>query len=572
MSVRIQFDQPESRPFTNLDFISGNVILVLPTDATISAVTVKLEGESRTRLAASRPGYSERSEKKRTELEVHKILYKVLTVFPTPELRERGSTPVYTLLAGQYSYRFEFKFPFNNDCQNNQQNPLKDLKIGRNLQLDDLKHVKKTLPPSLTGFPGEAEVKYYVKVTVARPKFYQENLRTIVDIKFLPIEPPRPANRHEETFARRKKQFQRYPSEPQKRSLFSKKGSTTTLAEDEPPAFQVDARLPSPAILTCNEPLPLRILVEKLNDSAATVCLKMLQIELIGYTHIRAMDLDRQETMTWVLTSQANMNMPLGNPSEKGGKEWKVPSRLWDDFPIPNTVCPSFQACNISRRYELEVRIGLAHADTNGVRPELIVMPLRLPVLVYSGIAPPEKLLQAMAKNPRPQPPLMMAPSPVQSIGENTTVWPSSGGLHTPIDTPSTPLDELNAYPAMIGTQHSNDEQSDIPDVAPPSYEDAMAEDIAPVDGPRRDYNVAEDVQRPAFNPDSKGGLGRRVSERLFSGNASSSDRDRAASLASNMEGTSIAEDEGTDMPNPTLVEGSERKSSWRQSLSRGKN
>lgn len=41
------------------------------------------------------------------------------------------------------------------------------------------KHVKKTLPPSLTGFPGEAEIKYYVKATVVRPKFFQENLRSV---------------------------------------------------------------------------------------------------------------------------------------------------------------------------------------------------------------------------------------------------------------------------------------------------------------------------------------------------------------------------------------------------------
>ena len=45
---------------------------------------------------------------------------------------------------------------------------------------------------------------------------------------------------------------------------------------------------------------------------------------------------------------------------------------------------------------------------------------------------------------------------------------------------------------------------------------------MAPVDGPRRDYNLASSggVQDPAFNPDSKSGLGRRVSERLFASNA----------------------------------------------------
>ena len=40
-------------------------------------------------------------------------------------------------------------------------------------------HVKQTLPPSLSGFPGEAEIRYYVKVTVNRPQFFKENPRAV---------------------------------------------------------------------------------------------------------------------------------------------------------------------------------------------------------------------------------------------------------------------------------------------------------------------------------------------------------------------------------------------------------
>jgi hypothetical protein len=71
MAVRIQFDKPNAWHFTNLDFVTGRVILTLPTDATISAITVKLEGESRTRLAGPKTPQDER--RRRTELEVHKV-------------------------------------------------------------------------------------------------------------------------------------------------------------------------------------------------------------------------------------------------------------------------------------------------------------------------------------------------------------------------------------------------------------------------------------------------------------------------------------------------------------------
>lgn len=40
-------------------------------------------------------------------------------------------------------------------------------------------HVKKTLPPTLSGLPGEAEIRYYVKATVQRPGLFKENFRCV---------------------------------------------------------------------------------------------------------------------------------------------------------------------------------------------------------------------------------------------------------------------------------------------------------------------------------------------------------------------------------------------------------
>lgn len=49
------------------------------------------------------------------------------------------------------------------------------LEVARNTN----NHVKKTLPPSLNGLPGEAEIRYFVKATVQRPAFYKENFRAV---------------------------------------------------------------------------------------------------------------------------------------------------------------------------------------------------------------------------------------------------------------------------------------------------------------------------------------------------------------------------------------------------------
>ena len=173
-------------------------------------------------------------------------MYLLQTVFPTPELSESSANPQYTLLAGQHVYPFKFKLPFNNSCTKNT-SLLKDLKVGQlSVQFapDTNQHVKRTLPPTLSGFPGEAEIKYYVKATVVRPKFYQENLRSQVDIKFLPIEAPRPVDRHEETFARRKQQFQSFPAVPAKQSLFKK--SSVTEEAQAPPSISGRCTTPEP--------------------------------------------------------------------------------------------------------------------------------------------------------------------------------------------------------------------------------------------------------------------------------------------------------------------------------------
>ena len=73
MAVHIELDRPHAY-FTNLDFITGRVVLATYTEETISAVNVKLESESRTRLAApprGGPGYQ--NDRSQTEMEVHKV-------------------------------------------------------------------------------------------------------------------------------------------------------------------------------------------------------------------------------------------------------------------------------------------------------------------------------------------------------------------------------------------------------------------------------------------------------------------------------------------------------------------
>jgi hypothetical protein len=187
----------------------------------------------------------------------------------------------------------------------------------------------------------------------------------IVPLKFLPIEPPRIGNPNEETYARRQHQFSKIQAGPKKKSLFSRASDHPTA---EPPRVSVDARLPNPSILTCNEPVPLRLLAKRLNNGPDIIFLQMLQVELISYTKILAQDLTRTESGSWVVMSRSNMNIPLGKPEDPIGTDWTIDPGLWNRYPLPNSVAPSFETCNIERSYELEVRVGLTHGNTREMK------------------------------------------------------------------------------------------------------------------------------------------------------------------------------------------------------------
>ena len=320
-------------------------------------------------LRPNQPYGRPRNDRATVATENHKILYKIAQVFPTLEGGVSGMA--YTLRAGVHEYPFRFKIPFNNGCsdpQSQQMGPgsgFGGFGLG-GLQQLQYRHVKKTLPPSLTGFPGEAEIRYYVKVTVQRPSIFKENRRNAIGFKFLPFEPPRESKTSNEVYARRPYVFQPgMLGVPKKKGMFGKKPAEMS---GNPPKGEVDARLPSPAILTCNEPIPLRLIMRKTVQSPENVYLMSLQVHLIGSTEVRAQDVLRTETSTWVLISLDGLAMQVGSPSDELRTETVIDSSLWDTIPLPNTVAPSFQTCNLTRRYEIEVKVGLGYGFKDDIQ------------------------------------------------------------------------------------------------------------------------------------------------------------------------------------------------------------
>ena len=111
-----------------------------------------------------------------------------------------------------------------------------------------------------------------------------------------------------------------------------------------------------------------------------------------------------------------------------------------------------------------------------------------MPLKVYSGIKAPEdtggrpgnvqRMSDCEASSPFPAP----TPVPLVSPMSAPPIAPLQSPHHTdPVTGPS-----------------------DLPDEPPPSYEDAIAEDLAPSDGPRRNYGQNTPTREHTDGVDSK--------------------------------------------------------------------
>nr|OQO26719.1 hypothetical protein B0A51_03966 [Rachicladosporium sp. CCFEE 5018] len=493
--------------FTNLDEISGKVIVRSTKAADVDDIVVKLEGESRTRLVNH---LGPNGEKMKPKLEFHKVLYRTTTVFPPPSLaQDRISTPVsgkpsYTLPPGTHEYRFKFKVPFNNSCHEPAPAKSSLSKVGISdwgieIPVVPTHHVKKTLPPTLGGFPGEAEIRYFVKVTVSRHSFLKENPRAYRPFNFLPIESPRPSPTGSQIYARQRHVFH-VSSQAAEVSKKGKMKSMLGIAADATPtvtsfgpanglAVSVDARLPEPAILTCNQGIPLTILLKRNNYSSEQVFLSSLQIMLRSSTKIKADDMSRTEQSSWIIMSKSNMGMAVSFPSDEEGSEAVIDDDLWRGHILPNTIAPTFETCNISSWYSLDIRVGLAHRGSASAGkqqvPQTIILPLRLDCAIYSGILPPQSVLERMAQA---RDTLGEAPPYIASNvsdGKLQAEAALSSAVYRPSDDASASQDAPPMPPRPgQGGLHAEEGLAD----APPSYFDAVAEGAPPVIAPRPEY------------------------------------------------------------------------------------
>ena len=66
--------------------------------------------------------------------------------------------------------------------------------------------------------------------------------------------------------------------------------------------------------------------------------------------------------------SSSDMKMPLQpSKSAKGEKVLEIDAKLWNQRTLPNTVTPSFDTCNLSRTYNLDIKVGLSWGEGKAI-------------------------------------------------------------------------------------------------------------------------------------------------------------------------------------------------------------
>lgn len=223
-TVKVDIDRLDTNgTFTNHDIVRGVVTLAVTDLISLALIDVKLEGITRSELKV--PEVKRRKsdkERMRTTIDVHKVLYDSVVVFPPPNVRNVQLGREFTLTPGNYTYPFEFTIPLELNCVKvsgitnkvlfnkknmsvvlnngnfNQKFFVNKAKLYLNQQLDpgmppqrssvQQYHISAQLPPLLLGMDDFALVKYFVKVTCKRLLIFKQNLRSYEPFVFLPLD------------------------------------------------------------------------------------------------------------------------------------------------------------------------------------------------------------------------------------------------------------------------------------------------------------------------------------------------------------------------------------------------
>lgn len=102
--------------------------------------------------------------------------------------------------------------------------------------------------------------------------------------------------------------------------------------------------------------LNVEIINLDLDECKGGVLLRNFQSMLIETTEVRARRSMEVHTRSWVIQT---MTRGQTEPVSMAGSTLTFDGRLWSQHCVPLHLTPTFETCNISRSYKLEIRLGI---------------------------------------------------------------------------------------------------------------------------------------------------------------------------------------------------------------------
>ncbi|KNG83637.1 hypothetical protein ANOM_007200 [Aspergillus nomiae NRRL 13137] len=330
MDLQVRLDQ-EWGAYTEKDTVSGHLIFRNKAPVNISTITVKLSGIATSRLNSGR------------YVESHQLFQRFQNVFPPQKITEIPVSRSLTVGSGTHIFPFSLTFPATSECHKislDESKPNQSC-TGFLHRKNKTHHLLRKLPPSTGDTLSAWEVRYFLDVTITKTGILKgvEKLQTR-NILFYPV--------HE---------FSPPKSILRRRCLLAI--SHDSVSTSSPLAFQVDVELLNGQCLLLGYPIPLRIKLTKVGDRECFVWLNDFQTMLVGSTETHASGLVEKDTQFQVIQTMSNIHHVVSHDRALNGAELCIGDSIWNKHRLPTTLTPSFETCNISQTYTLEVRLGL---------------------------------------------------------------------------------------------------------------------------------------------------------------------------------------------------------------------
>ncbi|GFF41805.1 hypothetical protein IFM46972_06665, partial [Aspergillus udagawae] len=153
------------------------------------------------------------------------------------------------------------------------------------------------------------------------------------------------------------------------------------LEKSPPTSYQIDVRLSDGACLLLGEPIPLSVYMTRINGPACDPILNDFQSMLIETTEVRAHGSAETDIQLHVLQTVSNMHKRPYVYGTSAGSTMRLEDDLWKHHRLPRTLTPTFETCNISRSYKLQIRLGFGFGLANTVTR---VLEVEFPVYIVA--------------------------------------------------------------------------------------------------------------------------------------------------------------------------------------------